>query len=198
MSWDFRAPFFDGNSGLVLLVLVWLVQSLFCLDLCLATRQKHLDSFGQIFNDVESVRTLNGLGSAFSRRRGIFSSSITADYRQVWRLSHPFGSGFRQAVRQKVHDAVAFQIHQDCSEPLSTRDPLKSSMRRLDHRAGRDIWQIHDTAQDRRARRLYPQASGESGSSFATGCQPDRRNLLAAPKSHSGPRLDKGGEPLAS
>ena len=89
IRWFWRAPFFDGNDGFVLLILAWLVWFLFCQNLGLTASQKHLNSFGQVFDDVKPVSALNGLGSAFVCGRGIFSSSITTDHRQIWLITHP-------------------------------------------------------------------------------------------------------------
>ena len=75
-----------------------LVRFLLCQNFRLTTCQKHLDSFGQIFDDMEPVGALNGLGSAFTCSGGIFASSITTDHRQVWLLVHPPGGGLRPAV----------------------------------------------------------------------------------------------------
>src|SRR5690242_20563754 len=111
MSWLGWAPFFDGNDGLVLLILARLVRFLFCQDLCLTSCQQHLNRFRQIFDDVESVGALNGLGSAFACSGGIFASPIATDYRQVWLLTHPPCCGFRLAVREEIYDAVALQVH---------------------------------------------------------------------------------------
>src|SRR5260370_24918816 len=98
MNWLWWTPFFNGKNGLMLFILACLVRFLFCQNLCLTTSQKHLDSFGQVFHNVEPIRTLNGLGSAFSRSRGIFPSSITTHHRQIWLVAHPLCRGFCQAV----------------------------------------------------------------------------------------------------
>src|SRR6266700_5154036 len=99
MGWLGWTPFFDRNDGLVLLTLARLFRFLLCQNLRLTTCQQHLDRFRQIFDDVEPVGALNGLGSAFACSGGIFASSITADHRQVWLLAHPPCCGLRLAVR---------------------------------------------------------------------------------------------------
>ncbi len=81
-------------------------------------------------------------------------------------------------------------------------EPIPASKRKIvdaqiHNGTGGRARQSHDAAQDRRARGLYPQASCESGSSFAAGSQPNRSNVLTATNRHSGPRLDKGGESLS-
>jgi hypothetical protein len=81
MSWLWRTPFFDGDDGFVLLIPAWLIWFFLHQDLCLTASQKHLNGLSQIFNYVKSIRTLNSLGSAFSRGRGIFPSTITAYHR---------------------------------------------------------------------------------------------------------------------
>src|SRR5947209_522081 len=98
MRWLWWTPYFDGNDGLVLLLLAWLVRFLLCQNLRLTACQQHLNRLGQIFDHMKPIGALNGLGSAFSCCRGIFSSSITADHRQVWLVVHPPGGGFRPAV----------------------------------------------------------------------------------------------------
>src|SRR5579863_6108231 len=90
MSRLWWTPFFDGDDGLVLLILARLVQVLLCQNLRLTAREKHLDSFGQIFDHWESVCALDGLGSTFTRSGGILPTPpITTHHRQIRLLVHP-------------------------------------------------------------------------------------------------------------
>ena len=54
-----------------------------------------------------------------------------------------------------------------------------------DH-SGRAIGKSHDAAQKRLASRLYSQPSGEPGTAFAAGRQPNGGDLLAVPDRHPG------------
>ncbi len=60
--------------------------------------QKPFQSLSQIFEEVESVRTLKSLRSTLPSRRGIFASTIPADCHQVKLLAHPGCRGFRLPI----------------------------------------------------------------------------------------------------
>src|SRR5258708_6728022 len=62
-------------------------------------RQQPLQSLSQILQQMEPIRTLNGLRSAFSRGRGIFPSPIPADRHEIWVLAHPSCRGVRFPIR---------------------------------------------------------------------------------------------------
>src|SRR6266516_2732697 len=96
-----------------------------------------------------------------------------------------------------MYHAVTFQIDQDGAEPIPA-SKRKIVTAQIHNRASRNIWQIHDVAQVRRARGLSPQASGESGSPVAAGSQSTRSNVLAATDRHPGPRLHKSWKPLGT
>jgi hypothetical protein len=72
MCWLWRSPFLNGDDRFVLFILVWLVGFLLCQDLRLTASEKHLNRFRQIFDQMESIGTLNRLGSAFACCCGIF------------------------------------------------------------------------------------------------------------------------------
>ena len=66
---------------------------------CQMARQQPLQSLSKILQQMGPVRTLNGLGSTFSRGRGIFPSPIPADRHQIWVLAHPGCRGVRFPIR---------------------------------------------------------------------------------------------------
>src|SRR5260221_3377846 len=66
---------------------------------CQMARQQPLQGLSQILQQMEPIRTLNGLGSAFSRGRGIFPSPIPADRHEIWVLAHPGCRGVRFPIR---------------------------------------------------------------------------------------------------
>jgi hypothetical protein len=120
MSWLWRSPLFDRDDGFVLLLLAWLVPFLFSQDFRLATSQKHLNGFGEIFYHMKAVCALSRLGSTLGRCFCILTAPITTHYSDVWVMSHPPCRGVCLTIRQKVNDPVALQVHEDRAEPAAT------------------------------------------------------------------------------
>jgi hypothetical protein len=149
----------------------------------------------QIFDHLESIGTLNRLGSPSSRSGCIVSSTISAHGHQIWILALTFGSGLRFAVRQQIHDVPVLQIDEKRAKSAPTPKRTIVSAQKED-RFGREIRQIHDAAQNRLTGGSYSQAGGESGSPFAASRQAERGALLTEADGGAGPRLDKVWEPL--
>src|SRR5512135_1006259 len=144
---------------------------------------------------MESICTLNGLGGALSSCRGILTASLTAHHGNFWVLPHPPCRGICLSIREQIDRAMALEIHENRAEPLTTPEG-KIVDAQIQHRSSSSVRQVHHPAQDGVARGLYTQTRGQSGPSFATGCQPDRGNLLAVAAGHSGPWLHKGWQTL--
>ena len=90
-----RTPFFHGDDLLLLPALIGLFHGACRHDFCLTARQEELRCFRQIFDDMEAIRYLNGLGSTLRSSRGIGASTIPADRLEIWVLAHPGGGGVR-------------------------------------------------------------------------------------------------------
>ena len=58
---------------------------------CQMMREQPLQSLSEIFEEMEPIRTLSGLGSALRSSRGIGASTIPADRLEIWVLAHPGG-----------------------------------------------------------------------------------------------------------
>jgi hypothetical protein len=70
------------------------------------TRQHPLESLSQIFDQMEAIRTLPGLGSTSSRSRSIFPSPISTHDFNFGMLSHPSCSCLFGPIRKKIKDVV--------------------------------------------------------------------------------------------
>ena len=69
----------------------------------------------EVLQKVETVRNLHGVRSCPPRRFGVLATTIPAHYLHPRMLPEPMGESVRAAVRQDIHQRVAFEIHQDRS-----------------------------------------------------------------------------------
>ena len=83
------------------------------------------------------------------------------------------------------------QVHQDGAEPVASLK-RKVVYPKIEDGSRKDIGEIHDAAQDRLARGLHAQTSGELRSPFATGGQSNGRERLSVANRHPGPWFHKG------
>jgi len=84
------------------------------------TCQHSLQSLSQIFADLESIRTLRGLGSTSSRSRGRCSSPISTHDFHFGMLSHPSCGGLFGPIGKKIKEVVGGSVYQNGAEFPST------------------------------------------------------------------------------
>src|SRR2546425_11164196 len=90
---------------------------------------------------------------------------------------------------------MALQIHEKRAEPTAASE-RKIIDSKVEDGAERRIGEIHDATQDRLARGLHAQTCCQSGSSFATGRQSERSELLAVSDRHFCPGANQLGKSL--
>ena len=90
---------------------------------------------------------------------------------------------------------MALQIHQNRAE-AATAPQRKIVYAKVEDGTQRRIGQVHDAPQERLARGVHAQTSGQAGPSFAAGGQPDAGDLLTVPHRHPSPGLHEVREPF--
>jgi hypothetical protein len=90
---------------------------------------------------------------------------------------------------------MALQVDQKSAEPTPAPE-RKVIDSKIENGTERRIRQVHDAAQERLARRWHTQTRCQSSSSFATGRQSQRGELLAVANRHFCPGANQRGKPL--
>src|SRR6266567_9419706 len=90
---------------------------------------------------------------------------------------------------------MALQVDQKSAE-ATTAPERKVIYSKIKNGTERRIGQIHDAAQDGLARGLHAQTCCQAGSSFATGRQSNRGELLAVADCHFRPGANQLGKAL--
>src|SRR5258708_29773915 len=159
------------------------------------TCQYPLQGFSKIFQQVEPVRTLDGLGSTTGCRRSIVAAAIPTHQVNFRMRTHPSSGGFFLAIRQEIDCLVALHIYQDGAEFPSTteREIIYSKLRYVFYG---QRWERHDASENRRSARLYPQAIRDTDAqSAASGQTKDQDDLIHMP-SLPCPRFSKRSKVL--
>jgi hypothetical protein len=73
----------------------------------------------QATEQVPAIGHLHGAGRAATGSIGIKAGAITRDNLDPWVALQPVGHAVRVAVRQQIQNAIALQVADDCSIPLS-------------------------------------------------------------------------------
>ena len=76
-------------------------------------RERPLQRRGQVLEEVETVRDLNGVGSSLAGSLRVGTAAVAGDDLDAGMLPQPLGQGLGPAVGEQVDDAAALEVHQD-------------------------------------------------------------------------------------
>src|SRR6266704_3847994 len=159
------------------------------------TCQQSLQGSSKIFQQVEPISNLGRLRGPFTCSCCIISSSIPAHQVNFRMRTHPSSGGFFLAIRQEVDCLVALHIYQDRAKfPSTTEGEIVYSKLR-DVFYGQ-CWKCHDTSENRRPARLYPQPIRDTDTKSAASGEAKDLDDLIETLCYPCPRLGKRGQAL--
>jgi hypothetical protein len=94
------------------------------------TCQDSLQSLAEVFHQMKSICTLDGLRCATGCRRGIVAAAIPAHQRDFWVCCHPSSSGFCLSIRQHINHFMALHVDQDGAKfsPTTEREIIDAKL----------------------------------------------------------------------